>query len=66
MDSVPLGARRENPHRGVEVVDRDAAPAQAAVRMVLAQPASAVFLAVSLLFYLAGYRRAKPAGRFAA
>ncbi|MDX1294432.1 MAG: hypothetical protein R3265_16570 [Hyphomonas sp.] len=33
---------------------------------VLAQPASAVFLAVSLLFYLAGYRRAKPAGRFSA
>ena len=33
---------------------------------VLEQPASAVFLALSLLFYLAGYRRAKPAGRFAA
>jgi len=33
---------------------------------VLEQPASAVFLALSLLFYLAGYRRSKPAGRFAA
>jgi hypothetical protein len=33
---------------------------------VLAQPASAIFLAVSLLFYLAGYRRANPAGRFSA
>ena len=33
---------------------------------ILEQPASAVFLALSLLFYLAGYRRAKPAGRFAA
>ena len=33
---------------------------------VLDQPASAVFLVLSLLFYLAGYRRAKPAGRFAA
>lgn len=32
----------------------------------LEQPACAVFLAISLLFYLAGYRRAKPAGRFAA
>lgn len=33
---------------------------------VLAQPAFAVFLALALLFYLLGYRRAKPAGRFAA
>lgn len=33
---------------------------------VLAQPAFAVFLGLSLLFYLAGYRRVKPAGRFAA
>jgi len=33
---------------------------------VLSQPASAVFLALSLLFYLAGYRRPNPAGRFAA
>ncbi|MCY0092987.1 hypothetical protein [Hoeflea ulvae] len=33
---------------------------------LLAQPAFAVFLMFSLLFYLAGYRRAKPAGRFAA
>jgi len=33
---------------------------------VLAQPASAVFLVLSLLFYLAGYRRPNPAGRFAA
>jgi len=33
---------------------------------VLAQPAIAVFLAVSLIFYLAGHRRTKPAGRFAA
>ncbi len=33
---------------------------------LLAQPAFAVFLVFSLVFYLAGYRRAKPAGRFAA
>ena len=33
---------------------------------ILEQPASAVFLALSLLFYFVGYRRAKPAGRFAA
>jgi hypothetical protein len=33
---------------------------------VLAQPAFAVFLGLSLLFYLIGYRRKKPAGRFAA
>jgi hypothetical protein len=38
----------------------------AGVLWVLAQPAFAVFLALSLLFYIAGYRRAKPAGRFAA
>jgi hypothetical protein len=44
-----------------------AAPAWAAGgRWVLEQPASAVFLLFSLLFYLAGYRRSKPAGRFAA
>lgn len=33
---------------------------------VMAQPSFAVFLALSLLFYLIGYRRKKPAGRFAA
>lgn len=33
---------------------------------LLAQPAFAVFLALSLLFWLIGYRRRKPAGRFAA
>jgi hypothetical protein len=33
---------------------------------VLDQPASAVFLMLSLLFYLAAYRRPRPAGRFAA
>ena len=33
---------------------------------VLAQPAFAVFLLLSLIFYLAGYRRTRPAGRFAA
>lgn len=33
---------------------------------LMSQPAFAVFLALSLLFYLAGYRRRKPAGRFAA
>ncbi len=33
---------------------------------VLAQPAFAVFLALAFLFYILGYRRAKPAGRFAA
>ncbi|MEQ8481956.1 MAG: hypothetical protein RIC18_14970 [Hoeflea sp.] len=36
------------------------------VLWVLAQPAFAVFLALSLLFWLIGYRRRKPAGRFAA
>ena len=36
------------------------------VRWILQQPTSAVFLMVSLIFYLVGYRRAKPAGRFAA
>ncbi|MEP3437734.1 MAG: hypothetical protein ABJN75_13275 [Hoeflea sp.] len=36
------------------------------VTWVLAQPAFAVFLVLSLIFYLAGYRRARPAGRFAA
>ncbi|MBU4531595.1 MAG: hypothetical protein KUA43_15645 [Hoeflea sp.] len=33
---------------------------------VLAQPAFAVFLVLSLIFYLAGHRRTRPAGRFAA
>jgi hypothetical protein len=33
---------------------------------VMAQPSFAVFLGLSLLFYLIGYRRKKPAGRFAA
>jgi hypothetical protein len=33
---------------------------------VMAQPSVAVFLGLSLLFYLIGYRRKKPAGRFAA
>ena len=33
---------------------------------VLAQPAFAVFLLLSLVFYLVGYRRTRPAGRFAA
>nr|WP_255561622.1 hypothetical protein [Pseudohoeflea sp. DP4N28-3] len=33
---------------------------------LLTQPAAAVFLALSLLFYLLGYRRRKAAGRFAA
>ncbi|MBC7281689.1 hypothetical protein [Hoeflea sp.] len=33
---------------------------------ILAQPAFAVFLVLSLIFYLAGHRRARPAGRFAA
>jgi hypothetical protein len=43
------------------------APAwDAGVQWILEQPASAVFLLFSLLFYLAGYRRTKPAGRFAA
>jgi len=45
------------------------APAQVwdtGVVWVLGQPASAVFLAFSLLFYLAAYRRPKAAGRFAA
>ena len=36
------------------------------VRWILQQPTFAVFLMLSLIFYLAGYRRAKPAGRFAA
>lgn len=36
------------------------------VRWVLEQPSFAVFLMLSLIFYLAGYRRSKPAGRFAA
>lgn len=36
------------------------------VRWVLNQPTLIVFLMFSLLFYLAGYRRTKPAGRFAA
>ena len=36
------------------------------VTWVLAQPAFAVFLLFSLAFYLAGYRRPRPAGRFAA
>lgn len=36
------------------------------VRWILQQPTSAVFLMFSLIFYLASYRRAKPAGRFAA
>jgi len=38
----------------------------AGVIPVLEQPASAILLVLSLLFYLAGYRRRKPAGRFAA
>ena len=43
------------------------APAwDAGLQWALRQPASAVFLSISLLFYLAGYRRTKPAGRFAA
>ncbi|OCW55990.1 hypothetical protein [Hoeflea olei] len=33
---------------------------------LLDQPAFAVFLGFSLLFYLLGYRRRRPAGRFAA
>lgn len=33
---------------------------------IMAQPAFAVFLVLSLIFYLAGHRRARPAGRFAA
>jgi hypothetical protein len=33
---------------------------------LLSQPAFAVFLVFSLIFYLVGYRRTKPAGRFAA
>ncbi|MDF1610160.1 hypothetical protein PZ897_18410 [Hoeflea sp. YIM 152468] len=36
------------------------------VAWVLMQPACVVLLALSLLFYLAGYRRARLAGRFAA
>ncbi|MEM5493378.1 hypothetical protein [Hoeflea sp. AS16] len=36
------------------------------VQWIMAQPACAVFLLFSLLFYLAGYRRTRPAGRFAA
>jgi len=45
------------------------APAQVwddGVVRVLEQPASAVFLVLSLLLYLATYRRPRPAGRFAA
>ena len=45
------------------------APAQVwdpGVVWVLGQPASAVFLVLSVLFYLAAYRRPKPAGRFTA
>lgn len=37
-----------------------------AVQWGLRQPASAVFLLFSLLFYIAAYRRPRPAGRFAA
>lgn len=37
-----------------------------AAKWVLAQPGFAVFLGLSLLFYIVGYRRRKPAGRFAA
>jgi len=33
---------------------------------ILTQPACAVFLSGSLIFYMAGYRRPRPAGRFAA
>lgn len=33
---------------------------------VLAQPACAVFLGVALILWIAGYRRPKPYGRFAA
>lgn len=36
------------------------------VLWVLAQPAFAVILALALVFYLLGYRRVRPAGRFAA
>lgn len=36
------------------------------IQWVLSQPAAAVFLALSLIFYLLGHRRRKPAGRFAA
>ncbi len=36
------------------------------LQWALQQPSSAVFLVFSLLFYLAGYRRTRPAGRFAA
>jgi len=36
------------------------------VQWVLEQPTCAVFLLFSLLFYLVAYRRARPAGRFAA
>ena len=36
------------------------------IQWVLLQPAAAVFLALSLVFYLLGYKRKKPAGRFAA
>jgi len=36
------------------------------VSWVLEQPSCAVFLMFSLIFYLASYRRSKPAGRFAA
>ncbi|TDH37956.1 hypothetical protein E2A64_02135 [Pseudohoeflea suaedae] len=36
------------------------------IQWVLLQPAVAVFLTLSLVFYLLGYKRPKPAGRFAA
>lgn len=36
------------------------------IQWVLVQPAVAVFLVLSLIFYLLGYKRPKPAGRFAA
>ena len=36
------------------------------IQWVLVQPAVAVFLALSLIFYLLGYKRPKPAGGFAA
>tara|TARA_B100001105_G_scaffold249076_1_gene235558 strand:+ start:722 stop:1093 length:372 start_codon:yes stop_codon:yes gene_type:complete len=36
------------------------------IQWVLLQPAVAVFLTLSLVFYLLGYKRLKPAGRFAA
>ena len=36
------------------------------IQWILLQPTWAVFLAVSLLFYLIAWRRPRPAGRFAA